>query len=168
MKADSIITYRHPRLEDGLEVYHLIKKCPPLDVNSQYYYYLICSDFKNTCVVAEYEQKIIGFISGYLKPENSKCLFIWQVAVAEKARGRKVATNMLKWLTKQPNFSDIQSLETTISPANKLSQNLFMGFAEENKANCQTNSFLDVYHFDTESHAPEILYKIFPLKLNKN
>jgi L-2,4-diaminobutyric acid acetyltransferase len=162
------ISYRHPTLEDGSAVYSLIKSCPPLDINSQYYYHIICSDFSQTCVVAEYDKKIIGFLSAYLKPEQADCLFAWQMAVATEARGRKVALNMLEWLTKQSKCTNVNTLETTISPSNQASQNIFKLFAKQHNANCQTFTFLEASHFDYNSHEDEILYKISPLNFKTN
>jgi diaminobutyrate acetyltransferase len=157
------ISYRHPSLEDGAPAYELIKASPPLDVNSQYYYHIVCSDFSETCVIAEWDGELVGFISAYLKPKNTSTLFVWQVVVAEVVRGRGLASNMLGWLTKQKKCRQISCLETTISPSNRASQNLFKRFASENNAACNTFSFLDVSHFDGDSHEDEVLYKISPL-----
>jgi diaminobutyrate acetyltransferase len=161
----SEMTFRHPSLNDGAEVFQLIKDCPPLDVNSQYYYHIICDDFSETSVVAELDHQIVGFISGYLKPKKTDHLFIWQVAVSEKARGKKLASNMLEWLTKQSRCNDINVLETTISPSNLASQNLFLRFAETHNASVETSTYLDASHFgsDPNSHEDEVLYQISPL-----
>ena len=77
----SEINYRHPTIDDGLNIYSLVKSCPPLDVNSQYFYYILCKDFSNTCVVAEYGRDLLGFVLAYLQPEKPQSLFVWQVAV---------------------------------------------------------------------------------------
>jgi len=163
VNLDSEIQCRHPTLEDGATVYHLIKSCPPLDINSQYYYHIICSDFRKTCVIAEMDSSIVGFVSAYLKPEENDCLFVWQVAVAKEARGRKLALNMLQWLTSQSKCNFVQKLETTISPSNQASQKLFKRFAKQHQAKCLTFPFLDASHFGNTSHEEEILYRIFPL-----
>lgn len=160
------IQYSHPNINDGAEIYRLIKSCPPLDINSQYCYHIVCHDFSNTCVVARNGSKIAGFISAYLKPENHNCLFVWQVAITSQARGRGLASGMLEWLVKQSKYS-INSLETTISPSNTASQKLFQHFARDHKADCLTSLFLDVSHFDNELHEEEILYRVSPLDFKK-
>lgn len=162
------ISFRNPELEDGKNIYKLIKSCPPLDVNSQYYYHIICHDFRETCVIAEIEGQIVGFISGYIKPEKPNCLFVWQVAVSKKVRGGNLATNMLNWLTKRPKCHNINSLETTISPSNQASQKLFKRFAKSKNAVCRTLPFLNASHFGVNDHEEEILYKISPLIINTN
>jgi len=161
----SEINYRHPTLDDGANIYRLVKSCPPLDVNSQYYYYILCKDFNNTCVIAEYKRAALGFVSAYLRPKQPHCLFVWQVAVAKDTRGMGLASNMLEWLIKQPECCDIQYMEATISSSNKPSQGLFLQFAKDHNANYKTNLFLDESHFDDESHEEEVLYTIYPLNL---
>lgn len=158
--------FKHPLLAEGSQVYALIKSCPPLDVNSQYYYHILCRDFRQTCVIAEIEATVVGFISAYRKPENPNCLFIWQVAVAEAARGQKLASTMLQWLIEQPACRAIQTIETTISPSNQASQRLFKRFAIAQQAVCTTSPFLTASDFGDSSHEEEILYQISPLKLN--
>ena len=160
---ESITSFRHPEFADGAGVYQLVKSSPPLDVNSQYYYHIICSDFRDTCVVAEIDGQIAGFLSAYLKPCDPDCLFVWQVVVAESARGRGLASDMLEWLFKQPKCTHIKCLETTISPSNQASQKLFRRFAEKHGAECLTFPFLDVSHFGDSGHEDEILFRITPL-----
>ena len=161
----SEINYRHPTIDDGSNIYSLVKSCPPLDVNSQYFYYILCNDFSNTCVVAEYDRTLLGFVLAYSKPEKPQSLFVWQVAVAKHTRRKRLALNMLDWLIRQPKCINIQFMETTISPLNQNSQKLFVRFAKDHNANFQTRLFLDKSNFDNESHEEEILYTIFPLNL---
>ena len=158
----STIEYRHPNKKDGAAVYALVKASPPLDVNSQYYYHLICHDFADTCVVAQQGETIVGFISAYRQPKNPQCLFVWQAAVAEQARGQNLAFTMLQWLTKQSK-QVINRLETTISPSNIASQKFMQRVAHAYKADCITLPFLDKTDFGCGSHEDEILYSISPL-----
>jgi len=159
----SDIHYCHPIRQDGRAVYKLIQTCPPLDLNSQYYYHIICHDFSQTCVIAKQHNEIIGFVSAYLKPNNKTSLFVWQVAVSEQARGHGLASHMLAWLTQQPSCKTINSLETTISPSNQASQKLFQRFATKHNSTLQTFPFLDASQFGNELHEDEILYRISPL-----
>jgi len=91
-----------PSPSDGASVFRLINQCPPLDTNSMYCNLLQCTHFAKTSVAAVQnngaEKDLLGFISGYLKPENKNTLFIWQVAVDERARGIGLAGSMLKHL----------------------------------------------------------------------
>ncbi|MFA4835492.1 MAG: diaminobutyrate acetyltransferase [Dehalococcoidia bacterium] len=151
------IKLRHPNFSEGLPIFRLIRSCPPLDLNSAYYYYILCRDFRDTCVVAEAEGRVVGFISAYLKPRQPDCLFVWQVAVDPEFRGRQIASGMLEWLVKQVQ---IRIMETTVSPSNKPSQALFRGFSQRHQASLETSEFLRPDHFDDPSHEGEILFTI--------
>ncbi len=157
---DDEIILRHPVKEDGLAIFNLIKACPPLDLNSSYYYYMMCNDFGKSSLLAERNGELLGYISGYITPEDEKTLFIWQVAVSEAARGKGMAGAILANLV-QDWKGIITSLKTTISPSNKASQALFNGFAEKNGHSIKTTDFLTAKDFgDGEGHEAEELYTI--------
>lgn len=158
------IQLRHTDINDGRKVYELIKASPPLDLNSQYYYHIMCHDFSDTCVIAEVGNEIAGFISGYIRPDAKNTLFIWQVAVNEKFRGNGLASKMLEWLIAASSCRDVKQLETTISPSNIPSRKLFTRFAKKQNAECTESVFLDERHFQETGHENEILYKISPIK----
>lgn len=158
------INYRHPYFDDGLAVYELVKSCPPLDINSIYYYYILCRDFSKTCVVAERDNQIIGFISSYRKPLEPGCLFVWQVAVSKEARGYHIATNMLDWLIEQLSYMNLRFLETTISPSNQGSQALFRRLAKKSQVHCKTTTFLKGSKFKDQTHETELLFCIGPFR----
>jgi L-2,4-diaminobutyric acid acetyltransferase len=148
---------RIPTINDGEAVFKLVKSSPPLDLNSQYYYHIICNDFSETSVIVEEQNKIIAFCSSYFKPKNPKVLFIWQIAVEEEYRKLGIATKILNHLKKNLN---IQSIETTISPSNKASQKLFESFAKYHKATINKKIFLSASNFGENNHEEETLYKI--------
>ncbi|CAN0584610.1 unnamed protein product, partial [Laminaria digitata] len=85
-----------PTAELSAAVHKLISECPPLDTNSMYCNLLQSSHFAETAVAAVLENELVGFISGYRIPQRPETLFVWQVAVGEKARGQGLAGRMLK------------------------------------------------------------------------
>lgn len=154
------IILRHPVKEDGLAVFNLIKSSPPLDLNSSYYYYMMCTDFGKSSLLAQQNGKILGYVSGYIPPEDEKTLFIWQVAVSEDARGKGLAGALLSNLILDWQ-GIITTVKTTISPSNKASQALFKGFAEKNGYEISTSEFLSADDFGPgEGHEAEVLYTI--------
>src|SRR6056297_351369 len=82
------VVLRIPSAVDGPALHELIAACPPLDQNSRYCNLLQVSYFARTAVVAELDGEIVGSITGFIKPDDPATLFIWQVAVHERARGR--------------------------------------------------------------------------------
>lgn len=160
MKKNNEIVYRPPDFNDGLRIFELIKASPPLDLNSVYYYYILCRDFSDTCVIAETHHKIIGFISSYRKPHEPSCLFVWQVVVDSTMRGHHVASDMLDWLFSRPVCSEVRTLETTVTPSNDASRNLFKRFADHRQAQLETHDFLDTVQLGQNGHEAEILFRI--------
>lgn len=154
------VTFRTPVLEDGASIYNLIKYAPPLDLNSSYLYFLQASHFADSCLVAEHEGKIIAFISGYFRPDKAHSFFIWQVAVAEHARGLGLASNLLDQLIKKQSKVIIKEICCTISPSNKASQKLFKHFADQHRFQLEVTPFLTEKHFANSGHEVEDLYSI--------
>src|SRR5690606_39864620 len=64
------ITLRKPTKDDGYRLHQLVAECPPLDPNSIYCNLLQCSHFAETGVAAEKEGDLVGFISGYIPPQQ--------------------------------------------------------------------------------------------------
>lgn len=162
MTEENQISLRPPVLEDGKAVHELIKRCPPLDVNSSYNYFLLCSHFRETCVVAEANGRLVGFLSAYLIPSRPDTLFVWQVAVDESARGLGLAGRMLEQVMARPACAKVRTLETTISPSNLSSRRVFERFAEKHGAKTSEETFLEAGHFGSEAHEDERLIRIGP------
>lgn len=128
------IEMRKPRAEDGAQITALIAAAPPLDRNSAYCNLLQCTDFADTCVVAERGGRIVGWVSGYRPPATPDAMFVWQVAVDSSARGEGLAARMLDALIARPAAAGATSLITTITEANAGSWALFAAFARRHGA----------------------------------
>lgn len=158
---------RAPISEDGPAVTNLISQCPPLDTNSAYCNLLQCSHFSSTSVAAFKQGELVGFISGYITPDNPECLFIWQVAVGEQARGVGLATRMLNHILARPQCKDVTFLETTITKTNQGSWALFEGLADKLDTEISASVMFEKdLHFVGE-HDTESLVRIGPLSLCK-
>lgn len=164
-KSESIdINLRPPHAEDGASVFQLVAQCPPLDPNSMYCNLLQCSHFAGTSVAALNQDDLVGFISGYLIPERQDCLFIWQVAVSDKARGQGLATRMLNDILARQQCADVRFLETTITESNRASWALFQGLAKKLNTELHTRVMFDrKQHFDN-AHDTEMLVRVGPFK----
>jgi L-2,4-diaminobutyric acid acetyltransferase len=158
------LNLRPPVATDGIHVNRLIAQCPPLDTNSVYCNLLQCSHFSQTSVAAEVEDELVGFVSGYIEPEQADTLFIWQVAVGEKARGMGLATRMLQSILQRDACQKVAYIDTTITEDNRASWALFERLAEKLGAELNHSVQFDrEQHFDGE-HATEMLVRIGPFK----
>ena len=155
------ILFRTPKIEDGFAIYSLVKNSPPLDLNSNYLYFLQATHFAQTCVVAEKEGEIVGFVSGYFRPDKEDSLFIWQIAVSINARGQGLGRQLIYHLIKnQSNRPIVRDVCCTISPSNTASQSLFKSFAEQHGLITEITPFLEESHFGSEAHEEEELYTL--------
>ena len=123
------LALRKPTAEDGAAIWDLVRECKPLDENSMYCNLIQCDHFADTCVLAEKGGDPVGWISGYCLPDQPDTLFVWQVAVSERARGLGLGTRMLTELVSRPDI-DVSNLQTTITKDNEASWALFNKFAD--------------------------------------
>jgi L-2,4-diaminobutyric acid acetyltransferase len=150
-----------PSVSDGVACWRIAAESGVLDVNSRYAYLLWCRDFAATSVVARDGDDVVGFVTGFRRPDEPATLVVWQVAVDEVARGRGVAGRMLDALFDA--VPDVGHLETTITPDNEGSIALFSRFAQRRGAEVRRSEL-----FGTEllgaGHEPEILFRIGPVR----
>ncbi|MDG4861949.1 diaminobutyrate acetyltransferase [Streptomyces sp. T-3] len=155
-----------PKVEDGAALWRIARDSKTLDLNSSYSYLLWCRDFAGTSVVARDERgEPVGFITGYIRPEQPHTLLVWQVAVDDAYRGRGLAASLLDSLAARLRAShDLTTIETTITPGNTASERLFTSFAERHGASCAREVLFGAEDFpDGTAHDPEVLYRIGPL-----
>jgi L-2,4-diaminobutyric acid acetyltransferase len=141
------VTFRRPRDTDGAAVWSLIRESKPLDENSMYCNLIQCTDFADTCVIAEIDGEIAGWVSAYVRPSEPDTVFVWQVAVAGDARGMGLGRRMLAELLERGACAGVSRLQTTITRDNAASWALFTGFADRLDAEIG-----DAPHFTRDAH----------------
>ncbi|QDT29200.1 diaminobutyrate acetyltransferase [Gimesia panareensis] len=166
MDTANQLIFREPRVEDALAISRLIKRCPPLDVNSTYATLLLCRDFSDTCVAVEQDSEILAFLSAYRPPHREKTIFIWQAAVDSRLRSQGIGSRMLDDLLSRESLADVNYLETTITPSNQSSQKLFRKLAKRLNTECRSNKGFSADLFgEVEEHEAEDLYQLGPFTL---
>lgn len=161
-KAKSHTTLQQPDSTLGAKVHQLIRECPPLDGNSLYCNLLQCSHFADTSVAAFIDHRLVGFISAYIKPQQTDTLFIWQVAVHASARQQGLALAMLQHILARPSCQQIHYLETTITENNQASWRLFESLADRLQAPNHKQVLFDKEQHFQHQHDSEWLMRIGP------
>ncbi|MEV7055760.1 hypothetical protein AB0N95_09815 [Streptomyces microflavus] len=69
--------YRTPRVEDAPALWEMVDQADALDNNSPYYYALWCRDFAATSLVATLDDEVIGFLTGYFRPDEPDTYLVW-------------------------------------------------------------------------------------------
>lgn len=169
--AATAVTLRAPRIADAARMWRIADDSQVLDVNSSYAYLLWCRDFAATSVVAEVGGRVVGFITGYIRPEAPATFFVWQVAVDADQRGRGIGVAMLEWLADtvtdpaHPLGGKVRALETTVSPDNTASVAMFASLARRRGAQMTKSALFEPDVFP-DGHAAEDLYHISPIARN--
>src|SRR5690625_5487399 len=98
---DDGLLFRKPSAKDGYPLHELVAASPPLDPNSAYCNLLQCTHFADTAVAVLQDDQLVGFVSGYLLPNQPSTLFVWQVRSEEhtselQSRGQLVCRLLLE------------------------------------------------------------------------
>ncbi|WP_243791311.1 diaminobutyrate acetyltransferase [Saccharopolyspora gloriosae] len=150
-----------PVVADGPALYRITRDSRVLDVNSSYAYLLWCRDFAHTSAVAREGGEVVGFVTGYLRPDAPDVLMIWQVAVDSSQRGRGVAGKLLGHLLDRLVPQGVRYLETTITADNTASIKLFSALARDRGTELARSELFGAELFP-DAHLGEDLYRIGP------
>lgn len=138
---------RAPRGSDGPAIWSLIQAQSTLDDNSLYCNLLQSTHFAGTCALAEQGGDIVGWVSGYIPPEQPDTLFIWQVCVDQVAQGQGLGRRLIADVLSRPACRHVSALECTITADNEPSWALFRSIARRLRAQLQ-----QVEHFTRDVH----------------
>lgn len=153
---------RRPTVEDGPAIRALADRAGALDVNTPYAYLLLSWHFAGTAVLAELDGEVVGFVVGYRPPTDPDAVFVWQVAVDERQRGRGLGQALLDAFVATAGGHDARWLEATVTPGNAASWRLFRGFADRHGVPIEEEEALAAPLFP-DGHEAEHLVRIGPL-----
>lgn len=120
-RGSGSIRFRAPEPADGKSIWALADQVG-LDLNSVYAYIMWADHHAHTSVVAELDGELMGFTIGFSIPAEPDTLFVWQIGVDDRARGRGIAGLMLDELVERTGASVV---EATVTPDNTASAALF-------------------------------------------
>jgi L-2,4-diaminobutyric acid acetyltransferase len=143
-----------------VEIRRIAAASQVLDVNSPYAYLLWCRDFADTSVVARLDGEVVGFVTAYRRPDQQETLFVWQVAVDERARGLGVGGAMLDALFDR--VPGVDHMETTITPDNSASVAMFTAFARRRNTEVRRTELFGSELLGAD-HESEFLFRIGPI-----
>jgi L-2,4-diaminobutyric acid acetyltransferase len=154
-----------PTPADAADLWRTARDSGSLDLNSPYAYLLVATDWADTSVVAHDDEGLVGFVAGYRPPTDPDHAFVWQVAVAGRARGRGVARHLLQGMLARPGNLDARFLTATVTPSNAASLALFGGLARSLQVPCERRERFPAALFPAElgTHEPELELRIGPL-----
>lgn len=139
--AAAPVEIRAARPGDGPLFHRLAVDVGGLDVNTRYFYELMASMFSTTCCIARDDEGPLGFVVGVRPPERPDSVFVWQVGVLARGRGRGVARALLDHFVDAAEPAPT-ALEATVTPSNQASRRLFASFAASRDSEVRWQPYL--------------------------
>lgn len=162
------VAMRPPSPADAATLWALVRDSGVLDLNSPYAYLLLCSDFADTCVVAESAGRAIGFVGAYRPPPRPDSVFVWQIVIDRSAQRQGLGAGLLECLLARPGCRGARFLEATVTPSNEPSRALFERFARRRGVPLLKAVAFGGELFPTADHEEEMRIRIGPLSTSES
>jgi len=115
-----------------LEIYDLVRNCPPLEPYAAHLFRIITRYAGNTCYVARMGDRLVGWVMGFMAQTMDNTYFLWQVGVDPDLQGRSIAGRLLNYVEEDLSKADCIRIELTIDPENTASIRLFEKYGYRN------------------------------------
>lgn len=145
-------------------MFRIVEESGVLDVNSAYSYLMWGKYFSETSCIAQFDNKVIGFVSGFIQPNQTDTLFVWQIAIDSDFHGKGLATMLLEELLTQLKNKNVNFLEATVTPTNIPSSKLFHKIARNHNTECKIETCFSEAQFPDSTCEEELTHRIGPLK----
>lgn len=167
-EARGLITLRRPTYRDGAAMWRLVKESGALDENSPYAYLMMGEWFAETCLVAEERfpggaRRMAGFVMGFVPPNQPDTVFVWQVGVDKRQRGRGMGKRLISEFVRRAPHG-VRYLEATVTPSNAASEALFRAVARDYGAHVRVSERFSADAFPGQGHEAERLFRIGPIE----
>ena len=136
---------------------YLAQKCTPLDVHTQYTYWVNATFFDKCSFILESDGEPAGYI---MTVENPETLFIWQIGILPEHRGNGLSYQLISACMDYAASAG-KNVKVTIAEENIASYRSFLSACE--KKGCRLNKLETVRIIDKSDPAfeeCEIMYEI--------
>jgi L-2,4-diaminobutyric acid acetyltransferase len=116
--------FRKPNESDFERVYDFVSACKPLESYAVHFYKIMLRYFRNTCLVAEENNVIVGFVLGFVSQVDPKTYFLWQIGVSPEKQGQGIGNRLLTEMESLLKKTRVGRMELTVDPENITSQKL--------------------------------------------
>ncbi|MFE0229910.1 diaminobutyrate acetyltransferase [[Kitasatospora] papulosa] len=154
--------YRTPHVEDAYTLWQMVDQTDALDNNSPYYYALWCRDFAATSLVATVENEVVGFLTGYFRPDEPDTYLVWQEAAKPRHGIPMLGVQIFERAADRAVEQGARFIEATVSADNKAIIMVLKKIAKRYSAEVNTRILFSSDLFPGEHH-DEVLYRIGPL-----
>jgi phosphoribosylamine--glycine ligase len=120
------IIIREAKEDEFLFVYNLVSQSPPLEKYFQHFFKIMLRYFSSTCLVADYQGKLVGWQMGFVSQNDPNTYFLWQIGVHPDMQGRGLGGLLLDSIENKVIELGCTRIELTIDPENISSEKLFL------------------------------------------
>ena len=110
---------RNVREGDFIRIAELAWKCKPMATERNSIYHLFTKFFSSTSFVAEEDQRIIGFLLGFISQDNPEEAYIHLLCVHPRFRRDGIASKLLKEFIETVKMKNIKRISLITKPINK-------------------------------------------------
>ncbi|QEM82273.1 GNAT family N-acetyltransferase [Halomonas binhaiensis] len=154
----SEIRFEHPSVVDAKSLFRLAACNDNLDLYPEYFYLVWARDFRKTSLVAKSGDRLLGYILAYIRPDDNRTLFLWQIAVDPSVRSSGLGFSLVKKLIDSVG-EDVSAFEATIDVCNDAAYNTLTSLAKQYETNVsQKDLFLESDFIS--SHHKETLIRL--------
>ena len=132
----------------------------PLELHTPFTYWVLSKYFKNTCLVMEDNEMIIGFATGFKSNSEEDTFYIWQIGISDENRGKNYASLLLDNMFKIAKELDCKRIQFSVAPDNNSSYKAFHKFASKNSLSLKDIGDVKYEDYLTDKKEFENLYEI--------
>ena len=136
----------------------LAHDCPPLDLHTQYTYWVQSKFFADTCFILMHEEEPVGFITAIYNETN---IFIWQIGILSAHQGNGLSAMLIDNVFKAALQKRFCSLSLSIAEDNIPSYKSFESYCNNNGFDLNRVEVLEIKdELDPDFLEAEILYTV--------
>jgi len=112
-------------LEDVFGVQEFVGQLKGLVQHPVHFYNIMIRYFGNTFFILKDENRIVGFVWGFVSQTDHEVLFLWQIGVAESHRGTKAVRQLMDKFIEAARENNCRKVHATVETENIASCKLF-------------------------------------------
>ena len=119
---------RNVQEKDFVPIMDIALNCAPMPIERDSIYHDLTRYFANTCLIAEDEDKIVGYLLGWVSQVDPTIAYIHNICVIPEMRRRRVATDLYNKFFEIVRKIECHKVHLIVNPRNKISLDLHQKF----------------------------------------
>ncbi|SRR5258708_11608668 len=145
--------------KDVDNIRQFVNLCKPLTLHTPYTYWVLFTNFSESCLLIEENNLIVGYISGIKSASLKNTFFIWQIGVRKEFRGKGYAQILIKTIIEVAKKQGCSKIQFTIEPENSISLNTFKNFAVKKNIAMKKLTTLEYHDSLSKENGLEVIYE---------